>query len=145
MNTVDAAALAKEVTPFLAPFLPYLLKAGEEAAKEAGRKFGADAWERAKTLWARLRPRVEASPAAKEAVLDAAATPDDADALAAFRHQLKKLLAEDEALAAEVARLWADVPPAVRQAVVAVGDRSVAIGGDAEGNIIVTGDNNVVG
>jgi hypothetical protein len=46
--TMDITTLAKDVTLFLTPFLPYLLKAGEKAAEEAGKKLGGDAWERAK-------------------------------------------------------------------------------------------------
>ena len=101
----DPNEIARQVAPFLAPFLPYLLKAGEKAAEEAGRKLGAAAWEQAQALWARLRPKVEARPALKEAVADAAANPRDEDALAALRLQLRKLLEEDPALQEEVLRL----------------------------------------
>ncbi len=101
----DPNEIARQIVPFLAPFLPYLLKAGEKAAEEAGRKLGAAAWEQAQALWARLRPKVEARPAAQEAVADVAAHPQDEDALAALRLQLRKLLEEDPALREEVARL----------------------------------------
>lgn len=47
---MDIATLAKEMTLFLTPVLPYLFKAGEKAAEEAGKKLGGDAWERAKGL-----------------------------------------------------------------------------------------------
>jgi hypothetical protein len=142
--TMDITTLAKDVTLFLTPFLPYLLKAGEKAAEEAGKKLGGDAWERAKTLWGKLRPKVEAKPAAQEAVADAAAAPQDEDAQATLRLQLKKLLAEDEPLAQELARLLPQSGPA-GQTVIASGDRSVAIGGDVTGSVIVTGDRNKVG
>lgn len=105
---MDVATVTKEVVVFLAPFLPYLLKAGEKAAEEAGKKLGGDAWEQAKALWDKLRPKVEAKPAAQEAVQDAVAAPDDPDAQAALRLQLKKLLAGDETLAQEIARLMQD-------------------------------------
>ena len=72
---MDSQTLAQQLVGSLAPFLPYLLKAGEEAAGEAGKKFGAEAWERAKALWAKLRPQVEAKPAAQEAAQDVAANP----------------------------------------------------------------------
>jgi hypothetical protein len=101
----DPNEIARQVAQFLAPFLPYLLKAGEKAAEEAGRQLGAAAWEQAGTLWARLRPKVEARPALKEAVADAAANPQNEDALAALRRQLRKLLEEDAALREEVTRL----------------------------------------
>lgn len=72
---------------------------------------------------------------------DAQNDPKDTDALAALRLQLKKLLQEDAELAAEAARLLASAPGTQ---VIASGDRSVAIGEDASGNIIITGDNNKV-
>jgi len=101
---------------FLAPYLPYLLKgvklAGQEAAKKLGEKAAEGGFEQAKALWDKLRPKVEARPAALEAAQDAAAHPDDADALAALRLQLKKLLAEAEALAQEIAWLWQSINPA---------------------------------
>ena len=65
----DLDEIARQIVQFLAPFLPYLLKAGEKAAEEVGRKLGAAAWEQARALWARLRPKVEARPAAQVATL----------------------------------------------------------------------------
>jgi hypothetical protein len=62
----DLAQTAAQLVQFLAPFLPYLLKAGEEAAQEAGKKFGADAWEQAKALWGKLRPRERVAQAAQD-------------------------------------------------------------------------------
>ena len=59
----------------------------------------------------------------------------------ALRLQLRKLLAEDEALAREVQRVLEI--PAVQQ-VIAGGSRSVAIGGDVSGSVIVTGNRNVI-
>ncbi len=34
---MDVTTLAKDLAVFLTPFLPYLLKAGEKAAEEAGK------------------------------------------------------------------------------------------------------------
>jgi len=139
--------LPAQLVQFLAPYLPYLVKglklAGQEAAKKLGEKAGEGGFEQAKALWDRLRPKVEARPAALEAAQDAADHPDDADALAALRLQLRKLLAEDDSLAQELARLLPQSGPA-GQTVVASGERSVAIGGDVSGGVIVTGDRNTV-
>ncbi|MFZ0050270.1 MAG: hypothetical protein WAK96_00715 [Desulfobaccales bacterium] len=52
--------------------LPYLLKGGEKAAEEVGKKFGSTVWDRATVLWARLRPRLEAKPAAQKAIQEVA-------------------------------------------------------------------------
>jgi hypothetical protein len=139
--------LPAQLAQFLAPFLPYLLKglklAGQEAARKLGEKAGEQGFEQAKTLWEKLRPKVEAKPAALEAAQDAAAHPDDEDALAALRLQLKKLLAEDQALAQELTRLLEQARPA-GQTVIASGERSVDIGGDVSGSVIVTGDRNKI-
>ncbi len=135
--------LIPQLVQFLAPFLPYLLKAGEKAAEEMGRKFGAEAWELAQALWAKLRPKVEAKSAALEAAQDVGANPQDEDAQATLRQQLKKLLAEDQALAADIARLWGEAR-AAGVTVVAPGHRSVAVGGSVIGSTIITGDRNKV-
>lgn len=140
---MDIPALAQGITTFLAPFLPYLVKAGEKAAEETGKKLGAEAWEHAKTLWAKLRPKVEAKPAAQEAANDLAANPQDEDAQAALRLQLKKLLAEDTTLAGEVARVWEEAK-AAGVTVIASGNSSVAIGGNVSGSAVITGDRNTV-
>jgi hypothetical protein len=103
---MDVVAL----TAFLAPFLPFLLKAGEKATEGAAEKCGVDAWERAKALWAKLRPKVEAKPAAKEAVQDVADKPDDEDSIVALRVQLKKLLEQDKSLAEELVPLMQQPP-----------------------------------
>jgi len=135
--------LPAQLVQLLAPYLPYLLKgvklAGHEAARKLGEKADEGGFEQAKALWDKLRPKVEARPAALEAAQDVAAHPDDEDALAALRLQLKKLLAEDDSLAQELARLLPQSGPA-GQTVIASGERSVAIGRDASGNVIITGD-----
>jgi hypothetical protein len=93
------------LTTFLAPCLPFLLKGGEEAVKEAGKNLGGDTWQTAKAVWAKLFPKLKAKPAAQEAAEDVAKAPDDEDSRAVLRVQLKKLLAEDQALAEEIAQL----------------------------------------
>ena len=140
---MDVTTLAKDLAVFLTPLLPYLLKAGEKAAEEAGKKLGGDAWDRAKGLWAKLRPKVEAKPAAQEAVQDAAAAPNDEDIQASLRLQLRKLLAEDAVLAGEIERVWQEAQQA-GVTVIPAGERSVAIGRDVTSSTIMTGDQNMV-
>ena len=127
---MDVQTLAREVVAFLTPFLPYLVKAGGEAAKEAGKKFGEAAWEQAEALWGKLHPKMEDKPAAQEAVQDTAAAPDDPAAQAALRLQMKKLLAEDETLAAEVARVMQEGSQVVASTVIQqrAGDNAIQIG-----------------
>lgn len=140
---MDIVALTHAVTTTLVPLLPYLLKAGEQAVEEAGKKVAGETWDWAKELWTSLKPKVEAKPAALEAAEDVARTPDDADAQAVLRVQIRKLLTEDQTLAEEVAQ-WVDRAKAAGVSVTASGERSVAIGGDASGNTIITGDSNLV-
>jgi hypothetical protein len=102
---MDVTKIAQDTVVFLTPFLPYLVmagkKAGGKAVEEVGKKFTEEAWQAAQALWGKLRHK----PAVESAAQDAIALPDDADAQAAFRLQIKKLLTEDAALADEVAGL----------------------------------------
>jgi len=135
---VEIAALVT----FLAPFLSRLLASGEKGLDAAAEDLGKDAWGHAKRLWSRLREKVAGKEAAGEAAADVAAQPDDPRARAALELQLEKLLAADEQLAAQLAKLWED---AERDgAVAAVGERSIAVGGGVSGSTFVTGDQNTV-
>jgi hypothetical protein len=140
---MDIGALASSLTTALVPLLPYLLKAGEKAAEETGKNVASQSLEWGKSLWSKLKPKVEAKPAALEAAQDAVQMPDNADAQGALRLQLYKLLTEDQSLAEEVSR-WLDQGKAGGVNVSATGDRSVAIGGDVKGGTIITGDRNRV-
>lgn len=140
---MDIGALAGSLTTVLVPLLPYLLKAGEKAAEETGKTVVGQSWEWAKSLWTKLQPKVEAKESALEAAKDVAQAPEDEDLQATLRVQLKKLLTEDQSLAEEVSR-WLDQGKAAGINVSAIGERSVAIGGDVKGSTIVTGDRNKV-
>lgn len=144
---LDVAVLAKDVVAFLTPFLPYLLKAGQSAADEAGKQLGelagGGAWEKAKALWGKLRPKIEANPPAREALEDVAAATDDEDTRAVLRQQLKKLLAEDKEFADGVAQI-SDEAKMAGVNLAAIGDRSVAIGRDMIGSVINFGDKNKI-
>jgi hypothetical protein len=133
---VDIAAL----TAFLAPCLPALLHAGQSVLDDVVTRVGADAYRHAEGLWQRLWPRLREKPAADEAARDVADRPDDTRMHAALEVQLEKLLTSDTTLAAEIAQLFEQAKAA---GVVAVGERSVAVGGDVSG-VIVTGDSSSV-
>jgi hypothetical protein len=133
---VEIAAL----TAFLAPFLPTLVRAGEKAVEKAADAVSDEAFTYARALWEKLKPGVDAKPAAKEAAEEVAARPEDEDALAALRLQLRKLLEEDTQLAGDLAAIWQKAEAANVVQVTASGERSVAVGGDVTGSTIVTGD-----
>jgi len=140
---MDINALASSLTTALVPLLPYLLKAGEKAAEETGKKAVDQSLEWAKSIWTKLKPGVEAKPAALEAAQDVAQAPENEDLQVALRVQLKKLLTEDQSLAEEVSR-WLQQGKAAGNTVTVSGERNIAIGGDAKGSTIVTGDGNKV-
>jgi len=101
----DLNEIARQVAQFLAPFLPYLLKAGEKAAEEAGRKLGAAAWEQAQALWARLRRKKNVEQVAQTV----AALPDNQALREALREEIARALAEDPALREEVTAIYSRV------------------------------------
>jgi hypothetical protein len=136
--------LATQVANSVGPFLPYLVAAGR-GVTEALDEHGDEAQKLAASLWETLRPKVEARPAARDAVEYAAEQPKDDDAQVALRLQIRRLLSEDAELAAELGRIL----QAAQQSggtvnVTASGARSVAIGGSASGGVIITGDQNRV-
>ena len=100
---MDVALLAKDVVGFLVPFLPYLIKGAESAAGEIGKEFGRDAVERARMLWKKIQ--AESNQTAGLALAEAARTPNDSDAQAVMRLNIKRLLEEDPSLADEVRKL----------------------------------------
>ena len=99
-RVVEVAAL----TAFLAPFLPYLYRAGQTLAEDAGRKRGSRGLGHAKRLWAGLRPSIEAKQS-REAAEELAARPEDERARAALELQLEKLLEADAGLAGDFAAM----------------------------------------
>jgi hypothetical protein len=152
--TIDFKLLADALTIFLAPALPYLVKAGTSAVEKVGEGLGEGVWEKAKALWARLGPKVEEKEAAREAVADVVQDPKDEGARATLQHQLKKILASDEALAAEVQKLLEEAGTGPRYnaqvsgsgaaaqgpGAVAAGERGIAVGGNIHGGTFNTGD-----
>jgi hypothetical protein len=138
---------------FLSPFLPFLLKLGEKAAEKATEtaagKFGEASWTKAQAVWEKLSPKVEAKESAKEAAVEFANAPEDEDLRVVLKVQLKKLLAEDEALVKAIAQILAadgsDGIPGVQIVQTVTGDRNQVIGQVTGGQIFgsVTGEVNL--
>ncbi|HEX4961788.1 MAG TPA: hypothetical protein VF173_13175 [Thermoanaerobaculia bacterium] len=130
---MDLKLLADTLTTFLAPALPALTSGGGELVKEAGKKLGEKGPELLKTLWAKLRPKVEEKPAAAEAVQDVAKAPEDADAQVALRVQLRKILEADSSLAAEIAQILEAAGPKTSFHAEVHGSGAV---GQGQGNVV---------
>ena len=122
---MDFDTLVQGVYTVLMPVLPYLTELGGKMAESAAEKIGEDLWEGGKNIWGKLRSPFESRPAALEAARDVVAAPDDGDAQAAFRQQLKKILLQDPSLAAEIEQTLGQLQQQ-NVTVIASGDRSVA-------------------
>ena len=139
----NIASETQHLVTLLTPLLPYLTRDDDKADQEAIEKLSPDTWNRGKSVWNRLRPEIESRTAAWEAMSDASQLPEDSDAVAAFRLQLKKLLAENEVLADDLSRLLEE-PLADSAQITQSGNRNVAVSGSIHGNFIVTGARNIV-
>ncbi|HAA27694.1 MAG TPA: hypothetical protein DCE56_08490 [Cyanobacteria bacterium UBA8553] len=93
------------LTTFLAPFLPFLGKLGEKAAEAAAEQLGVDSWEKAKGIWSKLGPKIEAKEEAKVAVQQVVAKPESAARQAVLQEELETLLNENPDLAAAIAKI----------------------------------------
>ncbi len=88
---MDPVTIATAVVAFLSP---YFAEGGKAAAKKVG-----------EALVATIKRRFQGKPAAEEALKDVEEAPQDEDLQAALRVQLKKVMRQDEAFAAELATL----------------------------------------
>jgi len=93
------------LTAFLTPFLPFLTKFGEKSAETVGSKFGEDAWNKAKKIWEKLNPKIEAKEDAKVAVEQVAAKPESEARKAVFQEELETLLKENPDLVEAIAKI----------------------------------------
>ena len=144
------------LTTFLAPFLPYLLNPGKGTSETATNKFGEASWQKAQTVWAVLKPKVDAKESAKEAAMDVAKNPDDEDSQTVLRVQLKKLVASDEALSNQLAGIFqvdsSSSMPTTQITQNVKGNQNQTIGqisggqvfGNVTGSVIISGSGNSV-
>ena len=123
---------------FLSPFLPVLLKLGQKTLDKGSDEL---AKKGAEEIWTRLFPKVEKKPGAMEAAEDVAKNPEDEDAVAALRYQLKKILEDPENtdLVAEISKILEDTKKESSEKgkfeVNAPGSNIGVIGDNAQGNI----------
>jgi hypothetical protein len=90
----------------LAPFTPYLIKAGEKAVEEVGEKVGGAAWEKAKAAWAKIKARFGDDKEIENAAGLVAASPEDEDYRAILANVLGKKLAAHPDLADDLVALF---------------------------------------
>ncbi len=134
---MDPTALATAATALLAP---YVAKAGEKLAEKVGEKLP----EQMGKLWTAIAARFKGKPAAEEAAKDLAAKPDDEDNQAAFRKELKKLLADDADFVNELAKLLQAAQAAhAASGDIFIGDNAFKVGENY--GTIVYGSGNQVG
>jgi len=82
-----------------------------KSGETAGTKLTENALNKAIAIWEKLFPKVEAKESAKEAADDVAKAPDDADAQAALRLQLKKILDSDPDLVTAISKIMEEDAP----------------------------------
>lgn len=144
--SMDFTPLAKELTKYLLPFLPFLWEmskgAAEQATQGAVQKFGADAWDRAKGLWKPLKAKSETRPTLEEAIVDVIEKPIDQDLHGALRSQLRKLFEQDADFAQEIDELLAEAKSSESRN---VKNYNTMFNGDVLDSTIVTGDGNFTG
>ena len=138
---MDIVTITQALVALLAPLLPWLIKAGEKSVEEIGKKVGESAWNLAKRIWSRLSPKINANPAAKEAVNDLINNPKDDDYIAAFRVQVRKLLEADSSLAQELYTQLSAINNAARVININIGN--INIDGNVYGGNFVGGTGNV--
>ena len=148
----------QDVWNALQPYLPLLLT---EVAKETGRRVPAAVV----ALWRALTERMKQKPAARETLAELREAPDDEDLQAALRVHIRRLL-RDEAFAAQLRPLvqqstqiatgggayvagdvytsGGDFVGRDKRIELVISSRNVVVQGDAQGNIIITGNGNTV-
>lgn len=127
----DIVSLAATVTNVLGPAIPYLVKAGEAATAEVGKKtIGA--------LWDLFKPKVASVPALADAIADVQQSPADEDSLTVLRVQIRKVLESDPDLVAKVRPLIEGASTSTSQTV--IGSRNVTAGRDISGSSVTFTD-----
>jgi len=102
---MDWAQVATTAAALLTPLLPYLVKAGEKAAEEAGKKFGTTAWDTAKALYEAVRGKFTADTYAEETLKRAAEKPESEGRRAALAEVLAEKAEADQEFGKQLTQL----------------------------------------
>ncbi len=134
------------LTAFISPFLPFLMKLGgkamEKATESASGRLGETAFKKAQAIWEKLSPKVEAKEAAREAAVDVANNPNDEDLQIVLRLQLKKLLDQDAELLKLIAEIFQEGDGTLNSKIVqnVTGSQNQIIGHLTGGNVMMVID-----
>ena len=136
------------VTTLISSCLPSLVKIGDQAAEIAGSKIAGDAWETAKKIWQKLRPKVEEKKVITNAVEAVVETPDDEDSKQFLEKKLQKLIEENQELTEAIAKILqesAPLPPSVQINQTVTNNEGQVIGQMTGGKAIGRIDGNIQG
>lgn len=122
----------------IAILTPYLAEAGKEFAKKAGEDLGGKAAE----LFQALKGKFAGDSDAEQTLALLETKPESTARQSALQEVLAEKMQVDPDFAATMERLVQEAKQADQRKVIAFGERSVAIGGNATGNTIITGDHN---
>ena len=118
----------------------FLAKAGQPLAEKAGQAV-ADA---ADALFGAIKKKFKGNSYAEQTLNRLEEKPESNDRQASVKDVLLEQMEKDDVFAAEVRRFVEVARKADKNSVIAWGERSVAIGGNAQDNVIITGDDNQV-
>jgi hypothetical protein len=133
---MDPILLATTAVSLLSPCL---VKMGEKAAEEVGKRLP----DVAGKLWNTTLTKLQGKPAAEEAIKDFVAKPEDKDNQAAFRKELRKVLEAEPAFQAEFERLLGNAEREAGDTLIVTGSGAAAMKDGVaagEGGIAVRGD-----
>ena len=142
---MEPLTIATTAVAFLSP---YLVKAGEKAAEEVGKKLP----EAAARVWNAIMTRFRGNMVAEAAVKDLADQPGDQLNQSTFANQLRKAVEAEPAFATELAHLLEEAKRQSGDTImntgsgavatsggVAAGAGGAAVGGDVQGGINIGG------
>ncbi len=105
---MNIPGIVKELVLLISPALPYLVPAGEEMLKKVGGNLGTAISQNAIKVWTLLNSEIVLKPPAlEEALKDVSKNPEDEDAQASLRLQLKKLLESNPELTQKLSEMMA--------------------------------------
>jgi len=105
---MNIPGIVKELVLLISPALPYLAPAGEEMLKKVGGNLGTAISQNAIKVWTLLNSEIVLKPPAlEEALKDVSKNPEDEDAQASLRLQLKKLLESNPELTQKLSEMMA--------------------------------------